>query len=233
MKAIGVIGGIGPQATMDFERRLHRRAQEVIPAGFNTGYPPLAVVYVRRPPALPEPGASGYKPRQPLAPDPALLAAARQLGTTADFLVITSNFTHVFRREIEQASGRPVLSMIDLVVDEIRARSWTNVGVLGFAIPFIYTERLDAAGIRHETLAQEDRDALDRGIMAVIEGRESDADRAAAQRAVAAMRARWVEGTILGCTEIPLLLGDNAADDADLLNPIQLLAEAAVARALA
>jgi aspartate/glutamate racemase len=40
-----------------------------------------------------------------------------------------------------------------------------------------------------------------------------------------------VEGTILGCTEIPLLLGD-AADGPDLINPIQLLAEAAVAKAI-
>jgi aspartate racemase len=36
-----------------------------------------------------------------------------------------------------------------------------------------------------------------------------------------------VEGIILGCTEIPLLLGE-AADGPDLINPLQLLAEAAV-----
>ena len=36
---------------------------------------------------------------------------------------------------------------------------------------------------------------------------------------------------ILGCTEIPLLLRE-AADAADLINPAQLLAEAAVRAAL-
>src|SRR5262245_39087767 len=101
MQAIGVIGGVGPQATMDFERRLHRVAQEKLPRNFNTGYPALTVAYVRRPPALLEPGAIGHQPRQPLTPDPALLEAARRLGAGADFLVVTSNFTHVFRREIE------------------------------------------------------------------------------------------------------------------------------------
>ena len=35
MKTIGVIGGIGPQATMDFEARVHRVAQRRIPPHFN------------------------------------------------------------------------------------------------------------------------------------------------------------------------------------------------------
>jgi aspartate/glutamate racemase len=36
---------------------------------------------------------------------------------------------------------------------------------------------------------------------------------------------------ILGCTEIPLLLGERA-DAPDLINPVQLLAEAAVREAM-
>src|SRR5690349_8507351 len=52
MKPIGVLGGIGPQATMDFERRLHRAAQRVIPAHLNGGYPPMVVWYCRHPPIL-------------------------------------------------------------------------------------------------------------------------------------------------------------------------------------
>ena len=32
MKTIGVLGGIGPQATMDFEQRLHRVAKRLITA---------------------------------------------------------------------------------------------------------------------------------------------------------------------------------------------------------
>ena len=48
-----------------------------------------------------------------------------------------------------------------------------------------------------------------------------------AMEAVEIFRARDVDGIILGCTEIPLLLGD-AAHATDLINPGQLLAEAAV-----
>jgi aspartate racemase len=49
---------------------------------------------------------------------------------------------------------------------------------------------------------------------------------------ISELRAQSVDGIVLGCTEIPPLLGD-AAVDPDLLDPLPLLAEAAVRRALA
>lgn len=57
MKTIGVLGGLGPQATMDFEQRVHRIAQELIPPHGNSGYPPMVVYYCRHPPVLLNPTA--------------------------------------------------------------------------------------------------------------------------------------------------------------------------------
>ena len=50
MKRIGVLGGISAQATMDFEARVHRVSQRLIPQRWNQGYPPMVVWYHRRPP---------------------------------------------------------------------------------------------------------------------------------------------------------------------------------------
>lgn len=228
MKTIGVIGGVGPQATMDFEQRVHRTAQRTIPPFLNTGYPPMIVIYHRRPPAAMD---EHHKPRRPFVADPGLIESARALGASVDFLVITSNFTHVLQPEIERASGRAVLSMIDVTVQEVRARGWTRVGVVGFGLPTVYTDRFGPMGITAETLPADRIDPLDRAILALIEGRETDEARGVARDSIAALRERGVDGIILGCTEIPLLLGA-AADAPDLLNPAQLLAEAAVAKAM-
>jgi aspartate racemase len=65
-----------------------------------------------------------------------------------------------------------------------------------------------------------------------MEGRESAADARAALDAVDGLRRRGVHGVVLGCTEIPLLLG-NAADAPDLIHPAALLAEATVRLAAA
>src|SRR5690349_15407480 len=100
MKTIGVLGGFGPQATMEFEQRVHQVAQQLIPPQRNGGYPPMVVHYSRHPPVLLDSAGLPYRPPQP---DPRLLAAARALGQLADFMVITSNGLHALQPALEQA----------------------------------------------------------------------------------------------------------------------------------
>jgi aspartate racemase len=228
MKTIGVLGGIGPQATMDFEVRVHRAAQRRIPPRMNGGYPPMIVYYHRRPPVV---VADDGLARVPIEADPELLQVAARLGALADFLVMTANGAHLIQDEIERASGKPVLSMIDVTLDEVRRRGWRRVGVIGLGDPIVYTRRLDDLGIAYETPGPERREPLTRAIFGLMEGRDDDAGRRIAREAVEQLRGRHVEGVILGCTEIPLLLHEQA-DAADLLNPAQILAEAAVQHAL-
>jgi aspartate racemase len=228
MKTIGVVGGIGPQATMDFETRVHRAAQRRIPPRANGGYPPMVVLYHRRPPILLRADGS---PEVPIRPDPELIDRVRRLGTMVDFLVITSNGAHMIAGEIEKASGRKVLSMVDVTLDEVRKRRWKKVGVLGMGEPTVYMKRLDALRIRYATLPPGDRARLDDAVLRLMEGREDAADRHVARNAVEKLRRESVDGVILGCSELPLLLGE-VADQPDLLNPSQLLAEAAVEHAI-
>lgn len=229
MKTIGVLGGLGPQATMDFEVRVHRVAQRLIPPSFNAGYPPMVVYFCRHAPFIINDDGT---PRLPLRPEPRLLEAARRLGVLADFLVIPSNGAHALQAEIEQASGRKVLSIIETTLAEVRRRQWRRAGVLGLGEPRIYTEPLGRLEIACESIDAALGAPLDAAIFRVMEGRD-DADSAATVRAaVADLRGRAVDGVILGCTEIPLLLGADA-DAPDLINPAQLLAEAAVRAAMA
>jgi aspartate racemase len=228
MKTIGVLGGIGPQATMDFEQRLHQAAQGLIPRRGNSGYPPLIVYYHRRPPVLVDEAGRSILP---LVPDPQLLDGARKLGQLADFLVITSNGAHLLQAAIEAAAGRPVLSMIEATVAEVVCRGWHTVGVLSLFGPHVYNQPLDEAGIRWESITSELQAPLDQAIMQVMDGSNDAESTAHARRAVAKLRNRGVDGIILGCTEIPILLQADLGD-ADLLNPGALLAEAAVRHAM-
>jgi aspartate racemase len=229
MKTIGVLGGIGSQATMDFEQRLHQAAQRLIPRRGNSGYPPLVVYYHRRPPVLVDEAGRSIVP---LVPDPQLLDGARKLGQIADFLVITSNGAHLLQPAIEEAAGRPVLSMIEATVAEVRQRGWRHVGVLSLFGPHVYNQPLDEAGIRWESITSELQAPLDQAIMQVMDGSNDAESTAHARRAVATLRNRSVDGIILGCTEIPLLLQADLGD-ADLINPGAVLAEAAVRYAMA
>jgi aspartate racemase len=225
VETIGVLGGLGPQATMDFEARVHRVAQRLIAPSGNRGYPPLVVYYCRFVPhAAPEPGS-------PLRAHPDLLSAAAELGRLADFIVVTSNFVHLFHSELEQAAGCELLSMVDLALNEVAERAWRKVGVLGYGDPLVYTHRLPAMNVRSETVDGPLRVRLDAAIDGVMEGRAGLDAHDVAREALDALRAREVDGIVLGCTEIALLLGDTDKSAPDLLDPLELLAEAAVERA--
>src|SRR4029079_2149755 len=47
MKTIGILGGIGPQATMNFEAQVHSATKKHLPPLYNSGYPPMVVFYHR------------------------------------------------------------------------------------------------------------------------------------------------------------------------------------------
>jgi aspartate racemase len=229
MRRIGVLGGISAQATMNFEARVHRVCQRLVRQDWNAGYPPMVVWYHRR---LPVRLGDDGRPIVPMQVDPRLVEAAAWIGKSVDFLVIPCNAAHVGLAEIRAAAGCPVLSMIDATLDEVNRRGWRRVGVLGFrAAPPPYTEPLRRHGIACQTIDGALQAPLDAAIQAVMEGREGAAETDAARAAVARLRAAPVDGVVLGCTEIPLLLGEEA-EAKDLVNPLALLAEAAVQQAI-
>jgi aspartate racemase len=231
MKTIGVLGGIGPQATIDFEARLHHVSQRLIPQKDNSGYPPLVVLYFRELPSITTAGGSLATTRS--AVNPRMLDAAKRLGGWADFLAIPCNGAHIYFDEITQAAGRHAIDMIDAVVTEVQRRALSRVGILDFRAPGIglYHERLSARGVSWEATPAYLLSPLFAAVLAVQEGRPGAEVGQPARTALDHLRSKQVDGIILGCTEIPFMLGA-AADDPDILNPVQMLAEAAVRYAL-
>ena len=228
MQTIGVLGGLGPQATMDFEQRIHKVSQSLIPPKMNRGYPPMITWFHRNSPMIVD---EHIHPIHPLTVNPILLDAAGKLGPLVDFIVIPSNTPHLFTKDIEAASGKPVLSILGVTLDQVRQRGWQHIGVIGFRDPVFYTKPLEDLGIRYSGIQPETAARLNKAIMSVMEGHNDARSSAAAHHAVRELRAAQVDGIILGCTEIPLLVPDVALED-DVLNPAQLLAEAAVRRAI-
>jgi aspartate racemase len=229
MKTMGVLGGVGPQATMDFEARVHAVSQRLLPANANRGYPPMVVYYHRG--DLMEMQDDGSLV-SPVRADPGLLDAARRLGAWADFLVMPCNGAHRCRAEIEEAAGRPVLSMVDMTVEEACRRPSRSVGLITYGAPVVYRPWLEERGVRCESLPEDLQARLNLAIMSLQAGGAGPAESATAREAVATLRARGVDSVVLGCTEVPLLLGAEA-DAPDLINPAAILADAAVRYAIA
>ena len=145
--------------------------------------------------------------------------------------MITANGPHVFQGQIEEAAGRPVLSIIDLTVAEVQRRGWRRVGVIGMGGPHAYVIPLGRLGIAVESIPPDLQEQLDRSILAVQQGDSCPSARMVGREAIAALRRQEVDGIVLGCTELPFLFDYDVADPS-VIDPMHLLAEAAVREAM-
>lgn len=231
IKTIGVLAGLAaPQATRDFDKAVHDYSLELIPRRFTTGYPPMVVIYFREVPFKMENGEFVF----PVEPNPNLLATTKQLGEQCDFWVMVANAPHIFKESLGKASGKQFLSMVDVTVEEIKRRHLKKVGIIAIGLSLkegLFQKPLSEADINWEVIPDSLADRIDKSVFKVMEGEDPKKLSQPVIEGVDYLRERGVDGIILGCTEVPILLGEEA-NATDLINPISLLAKAAVRYAI-
>ena len=111
-KTVGIIGGLGPEATVDLMTRVIRAT----PAGDDQDHIRMIVDCNPKVPSRMKAILEGTGGN----PAPALVAMAKNLAAYgADFLVIACNTAHLYLDRIREAVPVPVLNMIDLTVDRV------------------------------------------------------------------------------------------------------------------
>lgn len=221
MKTVGVLGGMGPDATADFMSRVIRAT----PADKDQDH--LRMLVDNNPHV---PNRQEALLRGGADPGPALASMARGLAAAgADFLVMPCNTAHAFAGAITAAVDIPLVSIIDVTVEACGDAA--AIGVLA-------TDGCLSSGVFQEALAGRavlPGDAETRALMRLItniKAGETGPEIAAGMRALAeALVARGAEVIIAGCTEIPLVL-DASMLDVPLVSSTDALASATVAKAL-
>lgn len=226
-KTIGVLGGMGPEATLAFFGQIIAATPAV------RDQEHLRVV-IDSNPKVPDRTAAILAGGA--SPVPAMTAGIRALQAAgADFVVIPCVSAHAFIDELK-AAGMPIVSMFEAAVAYIREHhpAIRTVGLLattGTLRAGRFTAELGAAGIRVLEPEARDQERIMAAIYAIKGSTRPRKEIAADVRAVAErLIAQGAEGIITGCTELPLVLrpGDLALPVFDTLS---ILAGAAVAHA--
>jgi aspartate racemase len=229
MHVIGVLGGMGPAATLDFMAKV--LAADPAPLEQDK----VRLIVDCNPGVLDRNAAArGEGP----SPGPALAAMARGLvGAGADFLVIACNTAHAWLGDITAAVNAPVLSMIEAACEAI-ARAHPGVRRIGLLAgqgcldAGIYQSACAARGWQAVVPGREDQAAFMAALYRIKGGALGEPEREDLLRCARATIEAGAEVVIAGCTEIPLLL--TASDlTVPLIDPTQMLAESAVAYARA
>ncbi len=214
---LGVLGGMGPAATLDFLTKL----QAFTPAKSDQDH---IRVLVDINPKVPDRNIAGSGAGPVLAEMAGALA-----GAGADVLAIACNTAHAHADLIQRASGLPLIDMIETGASAARDLGARRVGVLGTKGALrLYREYLAAQAMGLVSLDAERQEEF----MATIYWIKSGDLGPAVQREMAGYAADLVaagaEAVIAGCTEAPLVIGP-----ADLgvafIDPGELLARRCVA----
>jgi len=230
-KTIGIIGGMGPEATVDLYREIIRTT----PAQKDQDH--LRVIIDSNPkvpdrtPAIIGSGAS---------PVPAMAMSCetvRQAG--ADFGIIPCVSAHYFLDELQGRTTLPILSVFDAVGEYIAHHhpEIRRIGLLatsGTLRGGRFARRLADYGL---AAILPDPDGEQRLMHAIyrIKASQDTAVRAQCKTDLMAAAGRVIgdgaQGVIAGCTEIPLELKPRDLT-VPLFNPLEILARAAVRRAI-
>lgn len=166
-----------------------------------------------------------------------MLASAKKLAAVgADFLICPDNTIHRSLRWVLPESPRPWLHIADVVADEAGPRGFRRVGLLGtrwLVASDVYPEKLAARGLECVRPTAEDGAIVHRVIMdELIRGVFTPRATADVQGVIERLRQERCDAVVLGCTEIPLIIGD-ANSPLPTLDSTRLLARAALRRAAA
>ena len=202
---IGVLGGMGPLATVDFLRKLVERT----PAACDQEHVPLIVYSV---PQIPDRIAGMRGSGE--SPLPAMRAGMRMLERAgARAIAIPCNTAHYWYDELVRDCGVPLLHIADSAC-AVLGNKVVNVGLLATSATLaagFYQQRLAALGLGCVMNRRDEVDAwVMRGIGLVKAG-DLRGGAALLQQALAALFDRGAERVILGCTETPLALERVAA----------------------
>jgi aspartate racemase len=169
-------------------------------------------------------------------PRPLLIETAQTLvDAGVDILTIPCNTAHAFAAEVKAATGVPLLDMIDLTRDAVERRVGTGrVGLLstdGTIQTEIYHDRFANSPIE---IILPDDEVQSQQVMNAIYGpkgiKSGYRDRPRRQLLSAIAAFEDIDGVILGCTELPLVLNFDTVS-LPVFDPMEIMAEAVVCRA--
>lgn len=146
-----------------------------------------------------------------------LIDAARRLEAGgADFFLIATNTMHQVAEAVEAAVGIPLLHIADATADVLLEQRLRRVGLLGTAFTMeldFYRGRLEQRGIEVVIPEMHDRQMVhDIIYQELCRGSIDDDSRDVYLAIIDRLREQNIDGVILGCTEIGLLLKPQHTD---------------------
>ena len=226
MTSVGLVGGLGPESTIDYYRRILDGWKQVDPATApSIIIDSLDVQRALRLVASDRPALIEY-----------LLGSLHRLaGAGVDFIAMTANTPHIVFDDLAARSPVPMVSIVETCAREACRRGFSRVALLGTRFTMdagFYPEVFGRHGIEVIAPADGDRTWVHaRYIGELLAGNFREQTREEFLALIARLRDEaGIEGVVLGGTELPLLLPSPVLADVPALDTTALHVAAIVRR---
>lgn len=230
MKILGIIGGVGPESTIDYYKTLISIYRQKVTDG---SYPPILINSIDLQKMV---DLITAKKLEEVAEY--LLTEINKLKLAgADFGLISANTPHIVFDEIKEKSPIPLISIIEAACDEVKSLGVSKAGLLGTKFTMsskIYDKVFEKNGIEIVTPDSQDRELIHYKYMnELIKGNFTAETKKYFLNVVDHLiNEHNIECLILGGTELPLLLRDKFYRGIRLIDTTLVHVEAAVAKML-
>jgi aspartate racemase len=223
-KIVGILGGMGPEATVDLMQRIIRLTPALDDADHIRCIVDNNPKVPSRIRAIIEGGGED--------PGPCMADMGQRLASWgADFLVIACNTAHYYHGAVQQAVDIPVINLIDLVTNHVKDNfpEQDKVGILAspaVAMTGLYTERFKTLGMT-DIWPDADHQACLLGVIKEIKkGNTGPGVRADYVAVCENLRQQGAQLAIVACTELSAL---DETLPVDFLDAAEILAREIVA----
>ena len=207
MKKVGLVGGIGPASTISYYHDIVYGVQKRVGRDF---FPELSIESID---LFRWVDLCDQKRYEELV-DFTLEPIQRLAAGGADFAVLTANTAHLIFDQVQEKSPIPLLSIVEATAAEAAHRGYTKVGLLGTGFTMkneFFKTAFRKRGIAVEIPGEADMDFIHKKIYEELvyekvlpETRQRLVDIAERMK-----KEQDIQGIVLGCTELPLILNDD------------------------
>lgn len=224
-KKIGILGGMGPEASANFYYSIINYCQKKYQAVQDTDFPPM-IIY-----SLPLFGfdESGIIDKK-LVLKQLICGINTLINSGCDFIVIPCNTVHLFINELRKKSNIPIISIMEETIKKIKQENIGVVGLLGSETTLkfkLYQNLLDKNNINYISIKEEEYPIITQLILEVMSGKIKNKTKNNVLLIIKRMQQQSANAIVLGCTEIPLAISQKDVN-IKIYNTIQILAESAV-----
>ncbi len=211
MKKIGLLGGLSPESTVEYYKIINSEVRKVL------GGCSSAELIIE---------SFNFKEIESMQFADKWDELGTKLGTAAqnlekagaDYIVICTNLMHKVAPKIQSMISVPLIHMVDSVAQEIKKKNMNKIGLLGTIFTmeedFYSKKLLEDYNIETIIPDAEDRQEVSRVIYKELCcGKINEESKQNYLGIIEKMKAQGAQGIILGCTEIPLMIG---AQDTDI-----------------